>query len=278
MKTIKRNLLLILFAFIGLASCSEDDESTYVYQGEGSYIYGFQEPQTRYSHFTDIGTVTENIPVIFLGGNDGSTPTSAVNITYSINDALSTATEGNEFDFVDTSGSFTIPAGEVFTNFQLDVNTGNFSPTEATTLVIDLVETSINGTTVSDLNRTVTISFIGCQSTLDANSYNVVVTRDDNAVFNHGTETLSSPSVNTFITETTGLWPAGEYTATQGFTFVDVCGELTIASQGLFEGLYGNQVYTVNPGSVDANGNFTITYAITFDGEPTYYTAVYTKL
>ncbi|WP_055435698.1 hypothetical protein [Lacinutrix algicola] len=280
MKTSKKIFSLILFALIGLVSvsCSEDDESTYLYAGEGDYIYGFQEPSTRFSYFEDLGTITRDIPVIFLGGNDGSTPANGVVITYEINEALSTAVEGNEFDFLDTSGSFTIPAGGLFTNFQLAVNTGNFSPTEATTLVIDLMQTSTAGTTVSDLNRTVTVSFIGCQSELDSSSYGVVVTRDDNSVYNHGTETLFSPSVNTFVTTTTGLWPAGDYTATQGFTFVDVCGVLTVEPQGLFEGAYSNQVYTENPGSVDASGNFTITYAVTFDGEPTYYTAVYTKL
>lgn len=276
MKNLNKISIFVLLLSLITISCSEDEQAGYIYNGDGARVYGFQNPSTKYSYFADIGVVEKEIPVIHIGGADGTVASGETVLTYIVDTAGSTAVEGVEFDFVDTSGQLTIADGEEFAMFPVNLNTGNFDPNAATILKVTLTSAT-NGGVISTLNESVEITFIGCQSTLADYTYDVVVTQDDGSVTNQGIEGITSPSVNLFHTETTGRWAAGAYTANQGYEFTDVCGELVIANQGLFMGLYGNQVYTVNPGAVAANGDFEITYAITFSGEPTFYTAVYTK-
>lgn len=272
-------VILACFTILLIQSCSDSDKDNgYIYNGDGVRIYGFQNPSTRFSHFEDKGVVEDKVPVILIGGADGTSNDKDVVLNYIVDTENSTATEGVEFDFKDTSGKLIIPAGSDYALFPLNLNTGNFNASKATKLILKLVSTDTPETTISDLNRVVEISFIGCRSTLADSQYNVVVVRDDGSTKDHGTESLTSPGVNTFVTETTGLYNKGQYSATQGFTFVDICGSITVEKQGLFNGQYSNQVYTVEPGKVDENGNFVITYAITFDGKPTFFTATYTKI
>ncbi|WP_055442889.1 hypothetical protein [Lacinutrix himadriensis] len=277
MKNILKSIL-VAFALITVVSCSEDDKAGYVYDGTGSRLFGFQNPTTRVQYFEDLGVLDEVLPVVMVGGADGTASTQDIIIAYTVDTANSTATEGVEFDFSDTSGLLTIPAGEVFTDFTLKINTANFSPTEPTSLFITLTEvTNSSSDVIASINETVEVVFIGCLSQLDSYTYDVTTVRADGATTAHGTQSLTFIGVNQFRTESVGLWAPGVLQGHGGYDFVDVCGVLTVAPQAL-SGIYTNQVYTDSPGSVDAvTGDFSITYAITFSGVPDFYTSTYIK-
>jgi hypothetical protein len=100
------------------------------------------------------------------------------------------------------------------------------------------------------------------------------------AIYTFPTETITEVNPGEYLTESTGRWPLGQYSATQGFKFLDKCGQLTIASQGLFNGLYGgNPVVGTSIGTVDnATGNIHLEYTIVLGGSPTQCIADYEKL
>lgn len=269
--------ILSLFVLLSVLSCSEDDKAGYTYDGSGDRIYGFQNPTTRVQYFQDLGTLEELIPIVQIGGSDGSASATDIVMTYTVDTANSTATEGVEFDFSDTSGQITIPAGETFVQFPLLINTGNFSPTEKTSLFITLTGiVDNNNAVVGTIHEQVEVVFIGCLSTLDSFTYDVTTVRDDGATVNHGLQNLTAIGVNEFRTESVGLWGPGVLAGHGGYDFVDVCGDLTVPAQNL-SGVYSNQNYSDEPGVVMPNGDFSITYAITFSGEPTFYTSTYVQ-
>lgn len=284
MKNFKKLLILIALPLISVSCIVDDDENTGFEGLESSPIgVGFSQSVALESYFEDIGAVNKDYPVNILGGNAGALSPVDIVVNYVI-DPNSTAVEGAEFDFVDTSGSLTIPAGSSFGQFPLIINTGGLDPDMPTELILNLTSTSTNDSYVSSINNQLKITFVGCQSTLNEELYNVVTTRDsDGAVVDFGTQDIRITDPNTFITRSTGLWDVGTIADDQGLTFTDVCGDLTINSQNLAQGTYSNQVYGTGTnnfaGTVDpVTGNFTLHYTITFSAGNQNYTSVYTKL
>ena len=98
----------------------------------------------------------------------------------------------------------------------------------------------------------------------------------------HGIEVVALTSVNNFKTDTTGTWAVGSIAPDQGFSFVDICGAITVPDQGLAQNYYSNQVTGItgsngSHGEVLANGDMTISYQITFGSGDRTYTNYYTK-
>lgn len=125
------------------------------------------------------------------------------------------------------------------------------------------------------------ITFVGCKSTLDASTYNVAITRRNtgNTVTRTGVS-LSVLDVNYFETSYVGGWPLSP-----GVRFSAICGNLFVESHDL-AAKYSNQVTAAGgannlAGSVDSNGNFTLTYEISgassVSGPWGIFDAVYTK-
>lgn len=127
----------------------------------------------------------------------------------------------------------------------------------------------------NDGSYSVTVS---CSSDLAA-MYNLTLVRDDGASWNRPTEVIFETGVGEYQTTTTGGWAPGAYSATQGYTFTDICGALTVASQQLFQGMFSNEVVGTESGSVDGvTGNLSVTYQIDFSAGPSVYTGTYVKL
>lgn len=277
-----KNLKIILSAlFVSLlaTSCLVDDEADNSFENSPAVV-GFKSGVAAESYFEDIGAIERTFPVDLLGnGGNGELPNEDIVVSYEIDDA-STATEGLEFNFVDNSGTLTIPAGSTFANFPLEINTGSLDPDAPTRLILNLTGTSNDNSTISQQNDQLAITFVGCQSQLDQFTYNVTTTRvSDGALMAVAEETIVMESVNVFSTESTGPYGPNttEYASSQnpiapesGYTFTDICGEITIEDQGLAMNTYSNQVY--GSGEVDPEtGNFTVTYTVTFaSGNQTY--------
>lgn len=276
MKNIKILLLVLTLSALNF-SCLVDDEDEGGLQGieNSAYLIGFAKKTENESYFVDEGAVEKNYPVSILGGNSGYPTQSDVAVTFTV-DPSSTAVAGNEYNL--SGSSFVIPAGENFGTIPVTINTGGLDPDTPTFLKLNL--TSSTGSVISDLNDTLTINFVGCQSQVDAFTYDVSTIRvSDGGLVNQQPESITMESVNVFRTATVGSYGPGAANGsiggTEGFTFSDVCGTINVESQNLVS-LYSNQVS--GSGSVDpVTGDIVITYTITFESGDRLYESTYVK-
>ena len=298
MKNIKLILFVVALATLNF-SCIVDDstgEDNLNAFGESDFFVGFSQKTATNSYFADEGVVRVEYPVNFLGGQTGNPPSSDIVINYAVNTALSTATEGVEFDLPLTGGILTIPAGQDFAQFPLDINTGSFDPDAPTSLFIDLLSASA-GSQVSDINRTIEVKFVGCLATIDQFSYSLsfTYTNTSGGVFNYNgndVHTFVGTGVpNNFESDSTPPWgpnglfgPLAPPANRNGYIMQVVCGDVFIESQSLGD-LYSNTVEgrdgsTSPAGIVDeVTGNILITFDVCFGGDCRKLdNVVYTKL
>lgn len=274
-----KKLLTLVFVGAALMSCTDDDIKTEQSLGNGPKVLGFATPFESVAYFEDLGAITREFPVNVIGSGNGQLSSTDIEVSYEIDQMATTAVEGVEFDFSDTSGKVIIPAGSSFGMFPLIVNTGNFNPTAKTELVLNLT-TSSPGTTVGAQYNRLRIVFVGCLSQL-AGTYTTLVERNDGFSTTYFNEDITLVGINTFKTTTTGTWAAGTIAPDQGYNFIDICGEITISRQGLAQGYYSNEVYGIDANGLDGtvadNDNFTATYEITFAAGNRQYTNTYVR-
>ena len=277
MKNFKLIFLALSVALFS-SSCLVDDEDSTLDQMENTtYAFGFNPTVRNIAYFEDLGAINEPVSLGLLAGGDGAGADNNMTVQYEVNQDLTTATAGVEYNINGELGTVVIPSGEEFGMIDLVVNTASFNPTETTTLVLDITSAP-QGTAIVADNSRVTISFIGCLSLVDQFSYNVTSTDGSGNIVYTGTETLTPVGVNTFRTISTGSFGPGELSppaAYDGFVFVDVCGTITVDSQNL-GGYYTNLVF--GEGSVDENGNITIVYTVTFAAGDQVFTTNYVKI
>ena len=261
-----------------LSSCDDEDRLETDTLNEGPKIVGFQEDFSQVAYFENIGSVEHKFPVVLYGLGNGDLPSSDIDVYYEV-DPASTATEGVEFNFLDTSGKITIPAGNTFAEFPLSVNTGQLNPTSKTELILKLTSAS-SGSVVGYQYQTLKIVFVGCQSALEG-VYTVVVTRNDGIIRTYFNETVTEVGTNYFKTNTTGTWAAGTIAPDQGYNFTDVCGEITISQQGICQGYYSNQVFGFAANDIDGtvtdSDHFQTNYEITFAAGNRQFNNAYTR-
>lgn len=252
-----KNIKLILFAFLAFSmvtSCIVDDEPD-TSLAEGPYVVGFVKKTANITFFADEGVVLRNYPVKILGGSDGSSTTQDIVINYTV-DGSSTATEGQEFDFVTNSGTLVIPAGQTFAQFPLNINTGGFDANMPTTLVLKLSSTNAAGAVVSSRNNTLTIKFVGCQSQINGNYSNPDVPGPALVTITPNTAIESTVSGLPYLGTSGGTVPVP-------FTITDICGQLSIGGTVL------NGGYALSGTAVlNADGSITVAYLLEGPGGP----------
>ncbi len=276
----KKIIVLLALAVVGI-SCSDDSNLPDASFGDTPRVVGFLKTTQNVPFFEDEGVVLKEFPFDVLGTGDGAPYNEDVTLTYAVNPS-STAVAGLEYDWVNTSSTVTIPAGQSFGLLPLNINTGSFNATAKTSLVLDITAVDKEGFVISSQNKQVTINFIGCLSQLDG-LYTVVVTRGDGATVTRPNETVSYQGVNYFRTTTSGtftvaqLAPPAPYA---GFYFTDICGDISVESQNL-GGAYSNLLRglstTGEDGEVLNANQFKVTYEITFAAGNQTYTGVYTR-
>ncbi|SDR73313.1 hypothetical protein SAMN05216503_0662 [Polaribacter sp. KT25b] len=278
MKKIKLILFSAIISSFFFTSCTELGSndlsgSDLTNGGSAPTIVGWAQATVSESYFSDIGTLNNNYPIDVLGTSDGSPTQSDISLTISV-DPETTAIEGGEYSLPSTT--VTIPAGSSFAGVPIDLNTGGFNLTQPTLLVLN-VSTSVNGVVVSEASKQMRITFVGCKSTLDASTYDVTITRrNTGSVTTRTGITLTALDVNYFESPYVGHWPLSP-----GVRFTDICGDLFITSHDLAD-TYSNQVTGAAganglAGTVDSNGNFTLTYSVSPAETWGIYDAVYTK-
>lgn len=277
--------ILSLFAISTvLFSCTNDDIRIEHQLDSGSKIIGFSKSFETVSYFADEGQIQLGFPVTLIGSGNGQVLSAPIEIQYEVDLVNSTATEGVEFEFANTNGKITIPAGGTFADFPLLINTGQLNPTSKTELFINLVSAS-NSTVVGTQYQSLKVIFVGCQS-LVAGDYTVSVKRADVATpYVFTGETVTATSVNNFITRTSGNYAFGVLQGTtQGYNFVDICGEITIPEQNL-AGIYSNLLRPNSAnngldGTVTDINTFITKYEIGFTGNTVWrsFTSTYTRI
>lgn len=273
-------LLILPLLFV---SCLVDDEVDNSL-AETPRTVGFANSSAIESYFEDLGAVTKEYAVTIIGGETSTNNDSDITISYEVNSDLSTAVEGLEFDFTDNTGIFTIPQGQTNVLFPLLINTGSLNPSVPTSLVLDLSGVTTQNGVVSALNSRLEIIFVGCDSTIEIASYQLTATRDDGASFDHGTITIIKDATNQFSSPGFGLWAFGSIAPNQISKIDDLCGNITVPLQGLFN-YYSNEVSGVptpeldgEHGKVYDNGDIEINYKIGFTAGDRIYNNYYTKL
>lgn len=276
-----KKLLSLLIVSSVAFSCADDDIRTEHVLDNGSKIVGFANSFETVSYFADEGDVTLNFPVDLIGLGSGETLSSDIEVNYEIDAANSTAVLGTEYDFADSTGKLTIPAGGNFTNLPIIVHTGSLNPTQKTELVVKLTSAN-NNTVVGEQYKSFKIIFVGCQSQLEG-SYTVFITRSDvSTTWTYTDEDVTMTAVNNFKSKRSGHYNIGVLQGTNGYNFVDICGEITIPEQNL-NGVYSN---IVRPDAANngldgevTGSNFYTKYQIGFTSNTVWrgYTCTYTR-
>jgi len=236
-----KKFLSLLIIAAATVSCSNDDVKTEAYLAGGPKVVGFTPSIQTVPYFTDEGTVLRKFPLDLIGKGNGQLSTTDIEVSYEIDYANSTAQEGVEFNFVDTSGKIVIPAGTTYGEYPLEVNTGSLDPVQKTELVLNLT-TSSNGSTVGAQYDKLRIIFVGCLSTI-AGSYTATISTVAGTSV-RSDEFLTLTAINTFQTRYVGRYGFGTFNPA-GFGFIDICGELTLLPDQTLGG-YSNGVYGID--------------------------------
>lgn len=279
----KKIILLTAIAFASF-SCNTDDsnldDENFI---NSPQVIGFSGKFETVAYFADEGAVSREFPVDVINMGSGNPTDEDITVTYSV-DPTSTAVEGQEYSFLDNSRQVVIPAGGSFGMLPLTINTGQLNPTMKTQLIINLTAVDKDGFVIADQQKQFKVIFVGCQSQLASVSpgdYTVVVTRNDGIVRTYLNQTISFVSVNYFKTTTTGTYAPGTIAPDQGYNFTDICGDITVAEQGLCQGYYSNTVKGLTADGTDGfvtdNNNFQVKYEISFAAGNRTYTDVFTR-
>ena len=264
-----KKLIMLLFVAAAFTSCTDDEIKTEQNFSNGPKVVGFPSDIVPVPYFEDEGVVLRKFPLDLIGTSNGQYSDTDIEVEYEIDYANSTAVEGVEFNFVDTTGKITIPAGATFGEYPLEVNTGNLSPDFKTVLVLKLTSSSA-GSTVGAQYDTLKITFVGCLSELQGN-YNVVITAGG-LTSTRTNEIISVTGINTFKTRYVGRFALSQLSP-NGFTFIDICDEISLPKNQTL-GQYSNKVYGTSfygegiDGIVTSESTFEIVHNISFtDGD-----------
>lgn len=262
-----KKLFLLLVLSLSYVSCTDDNTE---FAGNSTYVVGFQRTSLSQSYVATGDIVPLDVPVIFIGGQEGAAIGSDVTVSYEI-DAASTAVEGDEYDLVNATNSVVLPSGITSTSIPFLINTGNLETGDenAKTIVINITTVVTEDDVVVASNfKKMTITLKGlCFSNL-AGDYHITYT--SGAVY---------PSIITKISD--GNYRASympTFNAVYWFEFSDVCGVLTITNWQFQD---TNPIFgTTTPsamGVVNSNGSLTFS-GVNVTGVATYVNRTWTLL
>ena len=158
-------------------------------------------------------------------------------------------------------------------------NAGITDPLDKTPVLVLKVTQVTGDASVTNHGKSNVVSLnYGCDSNLDG-SYTVDISINNGAGIHHRTdEYITKTGVGQYRTTYVGHWLPASLGGVPGFTFYDVCGNLTIPEQNLVD-IYENLVFGSSTGSADpVTGVLKMSYEITFDNPPNNtYDCVYTR-
>ncbi len=265
MKTIKY-ILIFVFCFASFTSCIVDDTEPSAGNGEGPNLGGFNDSSLNLGGVADGNSYDFGLKME-VKGPTYKQMTSDVVLTVAV-DPKSTAIEGTHFKF--NSKTITLSASNNYLGLLpiTMLSQGIVAPlAKAPVLVLKVLSaTSTDNVVNNGKNLTINFNYL-CFSNL-AKTYNVRMRYvraasgiDQILTFQ---DTFTRTGAGEYRTGLIGHWTAADLGGTPGFTFIDVCNEITIPQQNLVD-LYSNLVEgvsgtsSVNP----ATGVITMQYTVT---------------
>jgi len=284
MKTVK--YILILLLSIGtFNSCLIENETDIDLNDDGPNLAGFEESRKTLPAIADGKEYDFDLKVKVFGPT-WSDVKNDVTLTIAA-DPTSTAIAGKHFKIKNPTITLS-PGDNMLGLFKITMLTAGIQTPLAVAPVLVLKVTQVTGDTkVINSGKPITLTLnYACPSFL-AGTYSVTVTRIDYT----GTVT-TYPAYDEVITETgigeyrtsfvghyipTNGSPNGLGAGTEGFTFQDVCGVLTVPEQNLND-YYSNIVVGTDFGSANTTtGTLVLKYSISFAAGIRKYEATYVK-
>ncbi len=278
MKTLKYFLILIL----GLGmfnSCLFEDTAVVLEQnGQGPNLGGFEQARTSLSAIADGEEYKFDLKVKVFG------PTSMnlkndVTLTIAA-DPSSTAVQGTHYRLDNPSITLS-PGQNMLGLFEVTMLTEGIETPLAKSPVLVLNVTQVTGDPmVVNSGKPISITMnYACPSFLEG-TYAVTTEYtgyDGTVTMLEWTETITNTGIGEYRTERVGHWTIAALGGTPGFTFTDVCGQISVAGQNLVD-TYSNWVEGTDFGSVDEEtGNLYIEYSVCVATGCRYYKSTYVK-
>jgi hypothetical protein len=295
--SIKKLCFTLLVASV-FTSCDLGGDKAANY-GNGAYVTQFPFAEKTAFFLKDDAVIYDyDVPVELVGGN-GLALNQDITLSYELDATENTAVQGVNFDFVNATNNFTIPAGSVFSTIKVKVYSGTLDDQAPPTLAIRLTSATAEGQDVVIAGQKGLIKLVlqgTCTSDL-AGLYNNVTTRITPAggPYTWTNQPITEVDAGTYQTVHTGNYygqggDPGTGTTVQlapaygGYTFKEVCGRVVVETQNLAD-YYSNLVKqstdqyaasSVNP----ATGVITIEYSIFFTGNTVErkYRSIYTPM
>jgi hypothetical protein len=277
MKTLKYILILVL-SLGALNSCLVDQSTRYDANDDGPNLAGFADARTAFSFVSDGNEYGFTVRMKLIG------PTS-MDVTEDIvvtvdNDPSSTAIEGTHFSL--PSNTITLKKADNYLGlFPITILTEGINAplAKAPVLVLKVVSaTGAENVINNGKNLEITLNY-GCFSNL-AGAYTLTIDRISTtgvpSQIIRNDEVITQTGVGTYRTTYVGHWtPAQMAPGTPGFTFTDVCNEITVPEQNLAD-YYANIVEGTAIGSYNPEtGVIIIEYSVCYAGACNLYTCTY---
>lgn len=265
MKTIKY-ILISMLCFTSMTSCIVDDTDPAKANGEGPNLGSFNNSSLNLGGVADGNSYDFNLKME-VKGPTYKEMTSDVILTVAV-DPSSTAIEGTHFEF--NSKTITLSASNNYLGtLPITMLTqGIVAPLETAPILVLKVLSATGTDNVINNAKPLKITFnYLCFSNL-ARNYNVNV-RYVRAASNIDqtityTDAITQTGSGEYRTTRVGHWTTGDLGGTPGFTFLDVCNQISIPAQNLVD-LYSNIVEgvvgesSVNPTTGVITMQFTVT-------------------
>ena len=272
-----KNLRYIFyFVLAGFLTASCDDEDALISDIENSpNLVAFEEPSMNFSVVATGDPFVRMVPMKVMGPStdDISSPVTA---TVTV-DPASTAVEGVHFTLDENTIQLS-PDGDLVGNLPVTVLTAGIEPPleDSPVLILQISQAAgANNVIASGKKVAININYL-CDSNLQG-TYIVTITRNDSPTPNVYTDVIAKTGQGEYRGTSVGHYAPGSLGGTPGFTFLDICGEITVPEQNLVD-LYSNLVYGIGESYVDpATGNLHIEYEITFSAGNRQYIADYVK-
>lgn len=272
--------MILVFSLGALHSCLVDDTTRYDLNDDGPNLAGFADTRTAFSFVSDGNEYLFTVRVKLVG------PTS-MDVTDDIvltidSDPSSTAIENTHFRLEQTT--ITLKKSDNYLGLlPIRILTDGITAPleESPVLVLNVVSATGAETVINNgKNLAITLNY-GCFSDL-AGLYHVTIERVNSLGVPSTTfrtdEVITQTGVGTYRTTYVGHWTPDQLApGTPGFTFVDICNDLSVAEQKLAD-YYDNIVEGTALGSVDPEtGNLYIEYSVCYDGACNFYKCTYVK-
>jgi hypothetical protein len=278
MKTLKYFLILILGIGMFNSCLFEDTAEILEQNGQGPNIGGFEQARTTISAIADGEEYKFDLKVKVFG------PTS-MNLTNDVTltiaaDPSSTAVQGKHYR-IDNPNVTLSPGQNMLGFFKITMLTEGIETPLAKSPVLVLNVTQVTGDPmVLNSGKPISITMnYACPSFLEG-TYDVTTEYtgyDGSVTILEWTETITNTGIGEYRTGRVGHWTQAQLGGTPGFTFTDVCGQISVAGQNLVD-LYSNWVEGTDFGSVDEEtGNLYIEYSICVPTGCRYYKSTYVK-